>query len=129
MRAKLFAATVLVATPASATDATIVDACVRAAEHYFHADGLKPSGVQAFPELNPPRVRALITGPDVPAPLSERLTIMLNGKSGSERSTETVCEFQSASAPFGITHFDCGVCLITNDRFEEIQLLLKREGL
>lgn len=129
MKAKLLVAALLIASPTNASEPTMVDACVRAAEHYFQTDGLVPTNVQAFPDLKPPRVRAIMAGEGVPAPMSEQVALLLGGETTNDRTTETVCEFESASAPFRLSGFDCGVCLMTDNRLEEIQALMKQEGL
>ena len=129
MKAKIAVAAMLVTGSAHATEPTIIDACVRAAEIYFQTDSVKPTSVQAFPELNPPRVRALMSGDGIPAPMADQLASLLGGLSSSSKSTETVCEFSSASAPFELQKFDCGVCLMTSKRLDELQTLLEREGL
>lgn len=132
----LFAALAAATFSSVAAEPTIEDACLRAAEHYFHAEGLEPSKVQAFPELNPPRVLLFVSGAGLPLASHDAVASLLSGvpapATNEPRTIGPVaCDFESASAPFGLVSFDCAgmACLPTDERIEEIRALLNREGL
>ncbi|MDF1606952.1 hypothetical protein PZ897_02045 [Hoeflea sp. YIM 152468] len=118
---------------ASADQPTITDACQRAAEHHWNASGSIATDVQAFPDLSPPRVRMRIAVelPNRPS----RVAALLSGE--KQPSTHTVdqgeveCSFSHPTAPFGLSQF-CppeGCWLISPSRLEELQELMRRDGL
>lgn len=114
---------------------TIVDACERVAALEFGVD-VTSSDVQAFPELDPPRVRMRVHAPAssgrVPGP--DRIAAMLEGRTiNPDQPADhgmVMCRFERAEKPFGLTYFECAgmACFITPERLEELQTLLARDG-
>lgn len=136
MRTLLLAAAAVVFVGTATAEPTIEDACLRAAEHYFHAEGLEPSKVQAFPELTPPRVKLFVSGDGLPPSPHDAVASLLSGASTPDTDQPrtigpVACKFENPAAPFGLLDFDCAgmACLPTNERIEEVRLLLEREGL
>jgi hypothetical protein len=130
MRALAVLAAVTVPGLAVASDATIVDACKVASALYFDVQHVVAHEIQAFPELDPPRVRMRVSYPIA----ANDIAALLRGDDGPSMSDPTAyltCEFARASAPFGLSGFcpPAGCGLITPARLEEIQALMARQGL
>lgn len=118
MRLILMIAVVALAAPASGE--TVTDACKKAAQFYYSADEIYADDIQAFPELDPPRVRMTVS------------TRPFDGSLISTLATEgsVTCKFTKPNKPFGLIEF-CppgGCPLISEERLEELQVLMKREG-
>lgn len=117
--------------PAYGQEPDIVDACVAATAHFYQVDEIEWSAPQAFPELDPPRVRMQIkipAGGSVPGAIGR---LMFGQDAPAEKETYAVkCAFESAETPFGLIEFappdwELGV---RSDRLEELRVLLEREG-
>lgn len=124
---------VLLPFPAHAADPTIIDACKRAAEHYWNTPVSTVTDVQSFPELSPPRVRMRVATERVIE--TSAIAKLLNGDSSdtvySRNEGEIRCEFSQAQPPFGLSSF-CppeGCFFMPSSHLEELQVLLKRDGL
>ncbi len=123
-------AAALAATPAAA-QTTLVDACQRAAEHYWSVETSSVSDVQEFSELSPPRVRMRVA---VQIEGAVDRTAALLGADAAPRSADmgtVTCEFTDSVAPFGLASF-CppeGCWLLEPSRLQEIQTLMQRDGL
>ncbi len=109
---------IVAGTPALAAE-PIVEACKQAAAFYFNVTGVRESSVQAFPDLKPPRVRMKAAiGP----PVTDRIAALL-------ATQEVRCRFQQNNAPFRLTQFCARTgCIDKGERFEELQVLMRRAG-
>lgn len=117
---------------------TIVDACKLVTMFEFGMPEVYASDIQAFPELDPPRVRMRVSG-EGPSNgvVSDALASALADALGQPQRPDNArrdygvvrCEFESSEPPFRLTAFECaGVqCFISPSRLEELRLLLHRE--
>lgn len=113
----------------------IVEACEHVAALEFGVNAVTSSDVQAFPELNPPRVRMRVHGPRGSSGFaSDAIAGLL---SGERRDADAMhdygqvrCEFETANRPYGLRAFDCAgmSCFISESRLEELQTLMQRDG-
>lgn len=124
--------TVLFASPALSQD--IAEACERVAMFEFGISEVHSGDIQAFPELDPPRVRMRIRGEgpsdDLIADALARALGQLEPDEVPMRDYGQVsCQFESATSPFGLTAFECSglSCSISDLRLEELRVLLHRE--
>ena len=113
----------LAATPAAAQSLTVEDLCVKVAKHLLMSDNLRTAVVQSFPELKPPGARLTYSTRD--------------GVEKKDMVDMVSCEFANTTAPFGLQRFClASTCYSTGERnpenkrrFEEVRILLEREGL
>lgn len=123
----------LIPLPAHAADPTIVDACKRAAEHYWNTPVSTVTDVQSFPELSPPRVRMKVATEEGSGgnKIAELLRQQLNEPMRPYDRGEIRCEFTQAKPPFGLSLFcPSRWCSdVSPSRLEELQVLMKRDGL
>ena len=118
MRLILMIAAALVAAPAGAE--TVADACKKAAAYYYSVDEIYARNIQSFPELNPPRARMVVAT----QPFDDSAVSAI-----SVRGTIS-CKFTQSTKPFGLTEF-CppdGCFFMSEERLEELQVLMQREG-
>ncbi|MGI0522947.1 hypothetical protein [Rhizobium giardinii] len=113
----------LAATPAAAQSLTVEDLCVKVAKHLLMSDNLRTGVVQSFPELKPPGARLTYSTRD--------------GVEKKDMVDMISCEFANTTAPFGLQRFClASTCYSAGERnpenkrrFEEVRILLEREGL
>lgn len=107
--------------PGSALGApSVVEACAKAAALYYNVPEIAWRDVQAFPELDPPRVRMRVEDPTSIAGLLSDKPVY----------SEVSCRFTHNSPPFELLQF-CppdGCLFMSADRLEELQVLMRREG-
>ncbi|WP_426124178.1 hypothetical protein [Pararhizobium sp. PWRC1-1] len=126
---KIFVALVLVASPllavspAAAQSVKIEDICVKVAKHLLMTETFHTGVVQSFPELKPP---------------GARMTYSTRDGVEKKNMVDTIeCQFNSAKAPFGLKRLclasTCYSAAEKNEenkrRFDEVRILLQREGL
>ena len=120
-----------IASPAQSQ--TIVDACERVVVFELGISEVYLEDVQSFPELDPPRVRMRIWGKRPSTGTANDMMRKILGVRPDSRAPKNYgivrCEFESNSAPFGLTKFECAArpCFISGSRFEELRVLLHRE--
>jgi len=120
---KIILALVLTATPAAAQSMKVEDLCVKVATHLLMTDNLHTGVVQSFPELKPPGARMTYSTRD--------------GVEKKDMVDTFECQFDSAKAPFGLKRFCLASTCYSADeknqenkrRFDEVRILLEREGL
>ncbi|MBP1860551.1 hypothetical protein [Rhizobium herbae] len=120
---KIILALALVATPAAAQSMKVEDLCVKVAKHLLMTGTLHTGVVQSFPELKPPGARMTYSTRD--------------GVEKKDMVDTIECQFESAKAPFGVTRFCVASTCYSADeknaenkrRFDEVRILLEREGL
>jgi hypothetical protein len=120
---KIILALVLTATPAAAQSMKVEDLCVKVAKHLLMTDNLHTGVVQSFPELKPPGARMTYSTRD--------------GVEKKDMVDTFECQFDSAKAPFGLKRFCLASTCYSADeknqenkrRFDEVRILLEREGL
>jgi hypothetical protein len=121
-----------------ANSQTIIDACERVAGYELGLAEVHSFDVQAFPELNPPRVRMRVKGE---APFTDLIADALRDGLTARAAAAVAsipnnlrdfglirCEFESNAPPFGLSLFECDKmpCSISDKRLEELQVLLRR---
>ena len=113
----------LAATPAAAQTPKIEEVCVKVAKHLLMTDNITTGVVQSFPELKPPGAR-----------------LTYSTREGVEKKdmVDTIeCQFENTASPFMLRRFClANTCYSAGERneankrrFEEVRLLLEREGL
>jgi len=120
---KIILVLALVATPAAAQSMKVEDLCVKVAKHLLMTDTLHTGVVQSFPELKPPGARMTYSTRD--------------GVEKKDMVDTIECQFESAKAPFGVKRFCIASTCYSADeknaenkrRFDEVRILLEREGL
>jgi hypothetical protein len=120
---KIILALVLTATPVAAQSMKVEDLCVKVAKHLLMTDNLHTGVVQSFPELKPPGARMTYSTRD--------------GVEKKDMVDTFECQFDSAKAPFGLKRFCLASTCYSADeknqenkrRFDEVRILLEREGL
>lgn len=120
---KIVFALVLLASPATAQSLKVEDLCVKVAKHLLMTDTLHTGVVQSFPELKPPGARMTYSTRD--------------GVEKKDMVDTFECQFDSAKAPFGLKRFCLASTCYSADekneenkrRFDEVRILLEREGL
>ncbi len=120
---KIVFALVLLASPATAQSLKVEDLCVKVAKHLLMTDTLHTGVVQSFPELKPPGARMTYSTRD--------------GVEKKDIVDTFECQFDSAKAPFGLKRFCLASTCYSADekneenkrRFDEVRILLEREGL
>lgn len=116
-------ALVLIASPAAAQTMTVEDLCVKVAKHLLMTDNLHTGVVQSFPELKPPGARMTYSTRD--------------GVEKKDMVDMIECQFENAKAPFKVKRFCVASTCYSADekneenkrRFDEVRVLLEREGL
>jgi len=109
----LLVALMLLAVSPAKADSLLVEACKRAAAHWYMENELKISRVDDFSNLKPRRVRMKHDGGIVP---------------------ETIeCIFSATAKPVGVrefcaTHMTFGCAKAGHRRFDEVAELLRRDG-
>lgn len=124
--------TVALTAPASSQD--IAEACERVATYQFGPSEIRSDDVQAFPELDPPRVRIRISGETGQQDLiAQALGRALGQPDPAEPSRvsygQVFCQFEDPAPPFGLIAFECSGpgCPVSAMRLEELRVLLHRE--
>lgn len=120
---KIVFALVLLASPATAQSLKVEDLCVKVAKHLLMTDTFHTGVVQSFPELKPPGARMTYSTRD--------------GVEKKDMVDTFECQFDSAKAPFGLKRFCLASTCYSADekneenkrRFDEVRILLEREGL
>lgn len=120
---KIIFALVLLASPATAQSLKVEDLCVKVAKHLLMTDTFHTGVVQSFPELKPPGARMTYSTRD--------------GVEKKDMVDTFECQFDSAKAPFGLKRFCLASTCYSADekneenkrRFDEVRILLEREGL
>lgn len=120
---KIVFALVLLASPATAQSLKVEDLCVKVAKHLLMTDTFHTGVVQSFPELKPPGARMTYSTRD--------------GVEKKDMVDTFECQFGSAKAPFGLKRFCLASTCYSADekneenkrRFDEVRILLEREGL
>ncbi len=120
---KIVLALVLIASPAAAQTMTVEDLCVKVAKHLLMTDNLHIGVVQSFPELKPPGARMTYSTRD--------------GVEKKDMVDTIECQFENAKAPFKVKRFCVASTCYSADekneenkrRFDEVRVLLEREGL
>lgn len=116
-------AALLVAGPAAAQTATVEDLCIKVAKHLLMTETLHTGVVQSFPELKPP---------------GARLTYSTRDGVEKKDMVDTIeCQFDNDKAPFSVNRFCLASTCYSADeknaenkrRFDEVRILLQREGL
>ncbi|KKX34445.1 hypothetical protein [Rhizobium sp. LC145] len=113
-------AVLLLASPAAAQSPQLEQACVAVAKNFLLAPVLKTGVVQSFPELDPPGARLTYTTREDAKP--------------TDFTNEIECQFERASAPFGLTRFCIEeTCYSATEqqpenrrRYEEVKALMAR---
>jgi hypothetical protein len=116
-------ALVLIASPAAAQTMTVEDLCVKVAKHLLMTDNLHTGVVQSFPELKPPGARMTYSTRD--------------GVEKKDMVDTIECQVENAKAPFKVKRFCVASTCYSADekneenkrRFDEVRVLLEREGL
>jgi hypothetical protein len=119
----LGASTVFAVSPAIAQPVKIEDLCVKVAKHLLMTETLNTGVVQSFPELKPPGARMTYSTRD--------------GVEKKNMVDTFECQFDNAKAPFGLKRFCLASTCYSADekneenkrRFDEVRILLEREGL
>jgi hypothetical protein len=120
---KIVFALVLLAQPAAAQSMKVEDLCVKVAKNLLMTDTLHTGVVQSFPELKPPGARMTYSTRD--------------GVEKKDMVDTIECQFDSPKAPFGLKRFCLASTCYSADerneenkrRFDEVRILLEREGL
>ncbi len=120
---KIVFALVLLAWPAAAQSMKVEDLCVKVAKNLLMTDTLHTGVVQSFPELKPPGARMTYSTRD--------------GVEKKDMVDTIECQFDNAKAPFGLKRFCVTSTCYSGDekneenkrRFDEVRILLEREGL
>ncbi|MFP5077569.1 hypothetical protein ACLE20_09690 [Rhizobium sp. YIM 134829] len=112
-----------VASPAAAQSPKIEDVCVQVAKHLLMTETVHTGVVQAFPDLKPP---------------GARMTYSTREGTEPKDMVDTIsCEFRNTAAPFDLQRFCLSsTCYAADERnnenrrrFEEVRILLQRQGL
>jgi hypothetical protein len=120
---KFVLALVLLASPAAAQTVKVEDMCVKVAKNLLMTETLHTGVVQSFPELKPPGARMTYSTRD--------------GVEKKDMVDTIECQFESATAPFRLKKFCLSSTCYSADekneenkrRFDEVRILLEREGL
>ena len=120
---KFVLALVLLASPAAAQTVKVEDMCVKVAKNLLMTETLHTGVVQSFPELKPPGARMTYSTRD--------------GVEKNDMVDTIECQFESATAPFRLKQFCLSSTCYSDDekneennrRFDEVRILLEREGL
>ena len=121
--ALVLASPMLAVSPAAAQSMKIEDLCVKVAKHLLMTETLHTGVVQSFPELKPPGARMTYSTRD--------------GVEKKDMVDTFECQFDSATAPYGLKRFClASTCYSAGEknqenkrRFEEVHILMEREGL
>ncbi|HTO30376.1 MAG TPA: hypothetical protein VL202_04225 [Pararhizobium sp.] len=120
---KIALALVLIASPAAAQSPTVEDLCIKVAKHLLMTDTLHTGVIQSFPELKPPGARMTYSTRD--------------GVEKKDMVDTIECQFENTKAPFKVKRFCVASTCYSADekneenkrRFDEVRVLLEREGL
>lgn len=121
--ALVLASPMLAVSPAAAQSMKIEDLCVKVAKHLLMTETLHTGVVQSFPELKPPGARMTYSTRD--------------GVEKKDMVDTFECQFDNTTAPYGLKRFClAGACYSADEknqenkrRFEEVHILMEREGL
>lgn len=119
----LAASPIVAMPPAMAQSMKIEDLCVKVAKHLLMTETFHTGVVQSFPELKPPGARMTYSTRD--------------GVEKKDMVDTFECQFNSATAPYGLQRFCLASTCYSADeknaenkrRFDEVRILLEREGL
>jgi len=119
----LIASPIMVVPPAAAQSVKIEDLCVKVAKHLLMTETLHTGVVQSFPDLKPPGARMTYSTRD--------------GVEKKDMVDTIECRFDNTKAPFGLERFClASTCYAADEknaenkrRFDEVRILLEREGL
>lgn len=119
----LLAGLALATGPAAAQAPKIEDVCVQVAKHLLMTQTIHTGVVQSFPDLKPP---------------GARLTYSTRDNTEPKDMVDTIsCEFKNTAAPYDLQRFCLSsTCYAADERnnenrrrFEEVRILLQRDGL
>lgn len=108
-------------TPAAAQSPELEKACAAVAKNFLLVPAIKTGIVQSFPELDPPGARLTYATREDAKP--------------TDFTNEIECEFDKATAPFGLQRFCISkTCYAPGEeepenrrRFEEVKALMQRQ--